>query len=108
MPIPLPAIVFIAVLAVSFGTYWLLILRPEQEQQRALKKRLSVKRESLLKDASAGLLKQTQKLSEMPFFDRLLSQTSRISAPLQRRLSSTGLKMTVGTLLLLSATCGLA
>jgi len=108
MPIPLPAIVFIAVLAVSFGTYWLLILRPEQEQQRALKKRLSVKRESLLKDAGAGLLKQTQKLSEMPFFDRLLSQTSRISEPLQRRLSSTGLKMTVGTLLLLSATCGLA
>src|SRR5690349_3479342 len=106
MPIPVPAIVFIAVLAVSFGTYWLLIVRPEEEQQRALKKRLNVKRDSLLKDASAGLLKQTQKLSEMPFLDRLLSQATRISEPLQRRLNSTGMKMTVGTLLLLSATCG--
>jgi tight adherence protein B len=66
-----------------------------------------VRRESVLKVASGGLLKDTQRLSEMPLFDRVLSQATRISAPSQRLLNSAGVKMTVGTLLLLSAVCGL-
>lgn len=107
MPIPIPAIVFVAVLAVVFGAYWVLVVRPEEEQQRHLKKRLNVKRDSVLKAASGGLLKEAERLSEMPLFDRLLSQSTRVSAPLQRKLNSAGLKMTVGTLLLLSAVCGL-
>jgi tight adherence protein B len=108
MPIPIPAVVFVAVLAVVLAAYWLLVLRPEEEQQRHLKKRLNVKRESLLKGTTGGLLKETERLSEMPVFDRLLTQFARVSAPLQRMLNSAGLKMTVGTLLLLSAVSGLA
>lgn len=103
----IPAIVFIAVLAVVLAVYWAVVVRPEEEQDRQLKKRLSVKRESVLKATTGGLLKETERLSEMPIFDRLLSQTSRISLPLQRQLSSAGLKMTVGTLLLASAVCGI-
>jgi tight adherence protein B len=104
---PIPAIVFVAVLAVVLATYWVLVVRPEEEHERHLKKRLNVKRESVLQAATGGLLKETERLSEMPIFDRLLSQTGRVSAPLQRQLNSAGLKMTVGTLLLLSAVSGL-
>jgi tight adherence protein B len=108
MPIPIPAIVFVAVLAVVFGAYWLLVVRPEEEQQRHLKKRLNVKRDSVLKAATGGLLKEAERLSEMPLFNRLLSQSTRVSAPVQRMLTSAGLRMTVGTLLLLSGVSGLA
>jgi tight adherence protein B len=105
---PIPAIIFAVVIAVVLGTYWLLLVRPEEEQQRHLKKRLNVKRDSLLKDAAGGILKQRDKLSDMPFLDQALSHATRVSDPLQRKLNSAGLKMTVGTLLLLSAVCGLA
>lgn len=101
----IPAVIFLTVLAVVFGVYWLLIVRPEDQQQRQLKKRLNVKRDRVL---GPGLLKQAERLSDVPIIDRILSQVGRVSAPLQRRLTQSGLKMTVGTLVLLSAVCGLA
>jgi hypothetical protein len=33
---PIPAIIFAVVIAVVLGTYWLLLVRPEEEQQRHL------------------------------------------------------------------------
>jgi len=105
---PIPAIIFVVVVAVVLGTYWLLLVRPEEQQQRQLRKRLNVKRESALKGVTVGLLKEKERLSELPLLNRVLSQASRISDPLQRLISSSGVKITVGTLLLASAVCGLA
>jgi tight adherence protein B len=104
----IPAVVFVSVLAVVLAVYWLLVVLPEGQQQRRLHRRLTVPRDSVLKDSSGGLLKQEERLSQMPMFDRILSQSSRVSGPLQRLLNAAGVKMTVGTLVLMSAVAGLA
>jgi tight adherence protein B len=106
---PIPAIVFVSVLAVVLAVYWVLLVLPEGQQQRELRRRLAVTRETgARKGAPGGLLKREERLSQMPLFDRLLSQSSRVSGPLQQLLNAAGVRMTVGTLVLASAVAGLA
>jgi tight adherence protein B len=100
---------FILVVAIIWGVYWLVVLRPESAEQRALQKRLktSARREAVLKGAP-GLLRPDAPLSEIAVLDRLLRQANRISNPVQRLIDQSGLSLTVGGLLLLCGICALA
>ena len=100
----IPFLTFLGVLAVSLGAYYALILRPEEASHRHLKRRLKVTpRERLQAAAMGGLLKEQERLSDLPILNTLLIQLQRVSIPLQRLINQSGVKMTVGTLLLL---CG--
>jgi len=100
----LVALTFILVLSIVAGSYWALVLRPEQAEEAALHGRLK-------KAAPTGnltkLLKAPERLSDVGAFDRLLVRSGQVITPLQRMLEQSGLRMTVGTLLLACLCAGM-
>ena len=94
----LPFVVFISVLAVVLGTYFVLVVRPEDQDQRRLKKRL---KESNRKRLDRGaLVKETDQLSSVDFLDAALSRVALLTAPVARLIDQSGSRMTVGTFVL--------
>jgi tight adherence protein B len=96
---------FCLVLGIIFGGFYLFVLRPETREQTALRKRL---RGSIAPEqARVGTLESpAERLSGMKALNVVLSRTSGISGPLERMITQSGLKVTVGTLLLASALLG--
>jgi tight adherence protein B len=93
---------FCLVLGIVFGGYYIFVQRPETLEQRALRKRL---RGSIAtQPATVGTLeRKAERLSAVQALNVVLSRTSGISGPLERMITQSGLKLTVGTLLLASA-----
>jgi tight adherence protein B len=103
----IPIFVFLGVLAAALGAYWLLIVKPEEQSQKDLKKRLrATPRERAA--IAAGLLKETPRFSQVAAIDRLLAAAGQFWVPIQRLIDQSGMKLTVGALLLLSACSALA
>ena len=96
---------FSLVLGIIFGGYFFFVLRPETRDEAALRKRL---RGSIAPEqAGVGALERpAERLSRVQALNVLLSRTSGISGPLDRMITQSGLKVTVGTLLLASALLG--
>jgi tight adherence protein B len=94
----LVVITFVLVLGIIGGSYWALVLRPEQIEEATLHGRLrkAVPSGNLTKQ----LLKEPGRLSDVGVFDRLLARSGQAVSPLQRLIQQSGLKITVGTLLL--------
>jgi tight adherence protein B len=94
---------FFAILGLVLGAYWLFVLRLEQSDEAALRKRLQP---NPVSTALKGvrLLKPIEQLSNLGHLNTALSRMNRVVAPLQRDITQAGLTMTVGTLLL-SAGC---
>lgn len=91
---------FVIVLGIILGVYWLLLVRPERAEDSAVVARVG----RTTKAAAVGaLLKAPQRLSEMHALDYLLVRVGGLAAPLQRTIDQSGLKLTVGTLVLASA-----
>jgi tight adherence protein B len=100
-------ITFGVIFAVIVGAYWLFILRIDQAEGAALRKRLkSDVSPALRKDFR--ILKPVEKLSGVVTLNNLLEQMGRVVAPLQRDLNLAGMNITVATLLLASGVLGLA
>jgi tight adherence protein B len=97
-------VTFLLVLGIIGGSYWALVLRPEQAEEAALHGRL--KRAAPAGNLTKALLKEPGRLSDVGVLDRLLARSGQVVTPLQRTLEQSGLKMTVGTLLLSSACTG--
>ena len=91
--------VFFAVLAIVFGAYWLLIVRPEQQQSGAVRRRL---RGTRVRVAKAEIGKSDEPLSTLGGLDAALQRWSSLSGPLKQLLDRSGLQMTVGVLVLLT------
>jgi tight adherence protein B len=94
---------FALVLGIIFGVYWLLVVRPEMAQEAAVRARIGEKSPQVAK--AVALLKTPEKLSDLPTLDRLLIPMARVTAPLQRTIAQSGLKVTLGTIVLASACC---
>ena len=92
------------VLGIVFGAYWLLVLRVEMAQEAALRARLGEKPAHV--DKAVALLKDRVRLSDVPALERLLMPMARVTGPLQRSIAQSGLKVTLGTVVLASACCG--
>ena len=100
-----PLLIFAIVVTIIFGSYWALVLRPEEQEGRALRKRLRVRQ------TDAGLINQTvvkarQRLSAVGPLDQLLSRWDRVGNPVQRLLERSGTSWTVGTVVLAAVFCG--
>jgi len=97
----IPGLIFGAVLLVVFVPYWLIVERPEATARQALQKRL--RRVPSLQAGPADLGKAATRLSNIPALNRLLVNRESLVGPLRRMVEQSGLKVTVGTIVLTSA-----
>ena len=92
-------VTFASVLGIILGLHWLLVMRPEQRAQRALRKRLKPSGQRGVA-RRAELLRPTQPLSRISALNRLLEHSSFIVTPIGREIAQSGIQVTVGTVLL--------
>ena len=95
-----PAVVFVGVLLLVFGPYWLLVLRDE----RRLLDRLQPSRVPR-RGGRIEMLKPEDSMSSVGVFDAALKR-SRAAGRLQTFLDQAGVKMSVAVFLLSSACLG--
>jgi tight adherence protein B len=92
---------FVLIVAIIFGMYWALILRPENREQAELRNRLRGVRPAQV--AGVGTLaKRELKLSDVKLLETLLTRSATISDPLNRLVMQSGMNISVGTLVLSS------
>lgn len=89
---------FVLVLAIIGGLYWVFVERPQSQDELAVRKRL--RRAAHTGKLTKALLKDRERLSSMPFFDVALARSSQLTDPLQLMIAQSGLKVTVGVIIL--------
>jgi tight adherence protein B len=92
---------FFLILAIIFGLYWIFIARPEDAEGNAIRGRIGKATE--VKKLTKDLQKAPERLSDLGILNRLLVRSGQLTVPLQRTIDQSGLKVTLGTLLLASA-----
>src|SRR5262245_52801407 len=93
---------FIFVLLGILGTYFLFVVRPEADERSRLLKRLG-KFRAIERSAKPGDLERPiGRLSDVQALQSMLSRANGLSGPLERFVTQSGLRVTVGTLLLAS------
>ena len=90
-------------LAAVLGLYWAFVVRPEATEKAQLSGRLKTFK---VKSTNISIEAASDRVSALPFLETLLSTKSGLLAPLERLVIESGLKITVGTLLLLMALGG--
>jgi tight adherence protein B len=90
--------VFALIFAIIFGTYWALVILPEDREDRALRKRLKIRRTSA--DPSRSFVKVRERLSAFQSLDTALRRSTVVTDPLTRLIEQAGLSITVGTVVL--------
>jgi tight adherence protein B len=92
----IPVAVFLGVIALIVGAYWAFVLREEDQLVERLRPRGDAKRRKL------GVLRPEEKLSSVGPLDQVLQRSGRLTRPLQELIQQSGVKITLGTLILLS------
>jgi tight adherence protein B len=87
---------FVLVFMIIFAPYWLLVARGEEREERALRKRLRVRRVAL----GPAIVKAQAQLSSLRHLDTLLTRGRRFVTPLERWIDQAGSKLTVGSVVL--------
>jgi tight adherence protein B len=100
------ALTFALVVGIVFGMYWLIVVHPERVGELALRKRMGSAQGGGQR-AYEGFQREVARLSSVPALNRLLAHGSRLSLPLQRLIEQSGVKSTVGVLILSSACLGM-
>lgn len=96
---------FALVLGLMFGPYWMLILRPEQQDTRRIHRRLTSERAASAV-LNSDLIKPQQPPSRIQSVSRVLT-ASGSGAALQDRIERAGLTLSVGSLLLTAGVIGI-
>jgi tight adherence protein B len=91
--------VFLLVLGIIVGAYWLLVVSAERRESGAVRRRLKTSRPRISK---ADIGKSIEPLSTVGALDTVLQRWTRVSEPLKTMLERSGLHLTVGALVLLS------
>lgn len=102
----LPVLVFAVFFGAIYGAYWVFIVRPEQEAAGEVRRRL---RAGTTRDAKrrSALLKQIEAMSSIQSFDKLLKKSQARARSLQGLVEQSGVRVTVGAVVLGCATLGL-
>ena len=95
---PVVVVTFVLVLIIVLGTYWAFVLRPERVSERAVRARLKGQRETL----RVTLVKARERMSGIGSLDATLARTGDALDPVSALLAQSGLKITLGTLILAS------
>jgi tight adherence protein B len=97
---------FLSVIAVIVGSYWLLVVSPEDRSQQAVRKRL--KPDHRAAAIRTGLLKEAERLSHVATLESLLQRAGNVIEPLQKLIHQAGLKTSVSVIVLSCGCCALA
>ena len=92
---------FVLIVAIIYGMYWALVLRPENREQAELRSRLRGVRVAQA-TAVGRLEKRELKLSDVKLLETLLTRSAAVSDPLNRLVMQSGMNISVGTLVLTS------
>ena len=92
--------VFVVVLVLVFGAYWLLVVVPEQRETGAVRKRLKGARSRI---AKADIEKSAEAIGGMGAVDAVLERWTGVAGPLGGMIQRSGLRLTPGALVLMSA-----
>ena len=95
-------VTFVGILGLVLGAYWFFVLRVDQSDEVALRKRLRPDPVATV-PKQFRLLKPVEQLSHMQGLNSVLGRMGRLTAPMQRDITQAGLTFTVGTLLLAAA-----
>jgi tight adherence protein B len=95
---------FVMTLLVVVGAYWLFILRPEEQVQTVIWRRLRSKAAGA--KAQSDLQKRVHQLSSVPAFDAILTRSRARFRTIEELLDQSGTGMQLGTFLLISLACG--
>ena len=98
------AISFVVMLTGILGAYWMFVVRPEEVTQQAFWRRLRAKPTGA--KVRSQLLKQAQQLSAVPSFDAALRRSQDLLRPITLLIDQSGTRMTLGTFVLATVTCG--
>lgn len=101
----IPILTFVLVLGIVLGAYWLFVARPERATDAALKRRLASGRR--IDQVIASVQREEQRLSNVPALQRILSSKGSIVRPVERMVEQSGVKTTVGVVLLSAACLGM-
>jgi tight adherence protein B len=102
----LPILTFVTVVGLVIAVYWALVVWPEQSERSALLGRLRPEKKTGV--LRATIQKETVRLSNIPALNRVLSGRSDLIGPLKTLVEQSGVRVTVGTLLLSSGCLALA
>ena len=94
---------FVVILAIVLGAYFLFVVRPEQDERRKILRRAKVSSPGT--PTVTQLERPKERLSGVDAVERMLSRAHGVSGPLEKLVTQSGLKITVGTLVM---TCALA
>jgi tight adherence protein B len=94
----IPFVVFVVVMVIVLGGYWLFVIQPEHQAERAVRARLKDKRPRLV--TMAGFIKARDRLSSIATLDAVLERREQVVAPLAALIARSGLRVTVGMTLL--------
>ena len=93
---------FVLVFGIVAGSYWAFIARPEQAAESSLRKRVGMQGAGKAQ-VRLGVQREVERLSSLPMLNRLLSSRSALSGPIQELIEQSGIKTTVGVVVLSSA-----
>jgi tight adherence protein B len=96
---------FALTLGLILGIYWTFVLRPEQQAQRVLRRRLKVSAGT--SKVRSELEKRARQLSAVPAFDQVLSSGKAHLKPAELLIEQSGSRTTVGAFIVASGLCGL-
>ncbi len=99
------AAAFGAVLIITFGVYWVLVVRPESQKQAQLKKRLKVDSIYTTEEGVGRLEKQSDRDKETAF-DKAVMRAGKMHTSVAALIKQADIKLTVGNFFLMSAGCG--
>ncbi|MDQ3548032.1 MAG: type II secretion system F family protein [Chloroflexota bacterium] len=94
---------FALILGIVVGTYWLLLVRPEQRAQEVLRKRLAGGASNVSSGLVGNLERPEQRLSQVGALEKVLARTAGLSGPLDTLITQADVKISVGTLVMASA-----
>jgi len=88
--------VFAVTFVIIFGAYWGFVLRPEEVEGQAVRKRLKARKTALL----GPIVKAESRLSAVGPIENFLGRFESLADPLRKLIERSGLKITVGVLVL--------
>jgi len=100
------AFTFLVVFGIVLGAYFSLVVRPESSERSTLLRRLGTKTGAVAK--ALQLEKKEERLSNVRAVQAMLSRAPGVSGPLGRLVTQSGMKITVGTLVMTSVLAAVA
>lgn len=91
---------FVVILGIVLGAYFLFVVRPEDDERTKMLRRAKVAAPGTA--AVSQLERPKSRLSGVGAIESLLSRAHGVSGPLEKLVSQSGLKITVGTLVMAS------